>query len=175
MENLGIDIKLLVAQLLNFLLFFIIINKFLVKPFLLFLNQEKKQDKDKEEALSKIKKIEESLIDDQTRAKAKINQEYNKIMEQAKKDSQQIKDEMIIQAQKEVEEIRIRMKKQLEAERNALYKDIKEQITTVSLNLVSDGLKEALDDSDKSKITKRILMKLTTKDLITNYNGHLDE
>lgn len=168
MENLGIDIKLLVAQLLNFLLFFIIIKKFLVKPFLQFLNQEKKQDQDKEEALIKAKKIEESLKDDQAKSKANAQKEYNRMMEQAKKDSQQIKDEMIAQAQKEIEGIKTRIKKQLDEERDTLYKSIKEQIASVSLNLVSDGFKEALDDADKTKITKRILMKLKDKELITN-------
>ncbi len=168
MENLGIDLKLLVAQLLNFLLFFILIKKFMVKPFLSFLDNEKKQDKEKEEALAQIKKTEEALIKDQEKAKAKTREELETFLKKAKKDSQQIKDEMILEAQKEAGEIKSRMDKQLSEERESLYRDIKKQITEVSLNLVSEGLKEALDESDKSKITKRILMKLTDKEVVTN-------
>ena len=38
MENLGIDGKLLLAQIINFVLFFILVTKFVVKPFTAFLN-----------------------------------------------------------------------------------------------------------------------------------------
>ena len=41
MENLGIDIKLLIAQMINFGLFFFIIKKFVTKPFLNFVEDEK--------------------------------------------------------------------------------------------------------------------------------------
>jgi F0F1-type ATP synthase membrane subunit b/b' len=41
MENLGIDGKLLSAQLINFILFFIIYKKYIAKPFMAFLKKEK--------------------------------------------------------------------------------------------------------------------------------------
>ena len=44
MENLGIDIKLLIAQLINFGIFFFIIAKFVAKPFTKFLNEERNKD-----------------------------------------------------------------------------------------------------------------------------------
>lgn len=168
MENLGIDPKLLMAQLINFLLFFVIIKKFIVKPFTLFLDQEKKQEKEKEDTLAKIKKTEELLLKDQANAKAKARLELDSMLEQAKKDGLQIKQEMLVAAQKEVDEIKERMKKQLEEEKEGMYKEMKEQIAAVSINLVNEGIKDALDESDKSKITKRILSNLSKTELLQN-------
>jgi len=160
MENLGIDGKLLIAQLINFLLFFFIIKKFIVKPFTLFLDQEKKQDKEKEDSLAKIKKSEEAMINEQNKARENAKKELDIIIDQAKKDSQAIKQEMIEDAKQEADEIKERMKKQLEEERDNLYKDIKDQIAKVSFDLVEAGLKDNLDKEARKKITLSILRNL---------------
>ena len=47
MENLGIDLKLMIAQSINFLLFFFIVKKFIAKPFTNFLEEEKNKEKEK--------------------------------------------------------------------------------------------------------------------------------
>ena len=46
MENLGIDVKLLIAQVVNFALFLFIFHRFISKPFLRFLDSEKKKDEE---------------------------------------------------------------------------------------------------------------------------------
>lgn len=168
MENLGIDAKLLLAQVLNFILFFILIKKFIVKPFNVFLDQEKKQDKEKEEALAKIKKSEENILNEQNKAQQKAKKELDIILAQAKKDSQLIKQEMITEAQKEADEIKERMKKQLLQEKEELYKEVKEQIAKVSMYLVENGLKDSLDDNTKKKITVKILKNLSDKTFVQN-------
>ncbi|MDO8609962.1 MAG: ATP synthase F0 subunit B [bacterium] len=160
MENLGIDPKLLLAQVINFLLFFFIIKKFIVKPFNLFLDQEKKQDKDKEEALATIKKTEEEIVIKEQKLTEKAKKEMNLMLDQAKKDSEQVKSEMLKQAEIEAEGVKTKMKKQLEEERDSLYKELKEKIADVSMSVVTQSLSEALDETDKKKVTQRILKNL---------------
>ena len=63
MENLGIDGKLLLAQMINFALFFILVKQFMVKPFTSFLNQERKNEEEKNRMLEKLKKSEEAGIE----------------------------------------------------------------------------------------------------------------
>ena len=47
MDKLGIDVKLLIAQLVNFGLFFFIFQKFIAKPFLGLIKSEEKKEKAK--------------------------------------------------------------------------------------------------------------------------------
>lgn len=162
MENLGIDGKLLLAQIINFLLFFYLIKRFVVKPFMGFLDNEKKQEKEKETALSKIKKAEEELVLQEQKHKEKAKKELDLILEQAKTDGKQIRTDMLRQAETDAEEIKSRMKKQLEEEKDRLYKDLKKQIADVSLHLVSEGLKETLDAETKRKVTESILKNVKT-------------
>ncbi len=61
MEKLGVDLKLLIAQAINFILFFFIVKKYIAKPFSQFLKSEKENEKEKELSLQKAKKLEEDL------------------------------------------------------------------------------------------------------------------
>lgn len=168
MENLGINPKLLLAQIVNFLLFFYLVKRFIVKPFMLFLDKEKKQEKEKETALNKIKKSEEQLALAEIKLKEKVKKELEAVLEQAKKDGQQIRADMLKQAEADALEIKVRMKKQLDEERERLYKDLRQKIGDVSLYLVTEGLKEALDTETKKKVTERILKNLTSNKININ-------
>ncbi len=168
MENLGIDGKLLLAQILNFLLFFYLIKRFMVKPFMAFLDKEKKQEKEKETALAKIKKAEEQLVIQEAKLNEKAKKELDVILEQAKNDGKQLRVDMLKQAEIDAEEIKMRIKKQLEEEKERLYKDVRQKIGDVSMYLVTEGLKEALDTDTRKKVTERILKNLTTKNITLN-------
>jgi len=55
MEKLGVDIKLLIAQITNFILFFIVFKKLVSKPFKNFLDDERKKEELKEKLSDKFK------------------------------------------------------------------------------------------------------------------------
>lgn len=168
MENLGINGKLLLAQVINFLLFFYLIKRFIAKPFMAFLDKEKKQEKEKETALAKIKKAEEQLTIQETKLKEKAKKELDALLEQAKNDGKQLRADMLKQAETDAEEIKTRMKKQLEEEKDKLYKDVRQKIGDVSMYLVNEGLKETLDSDTKKKVTERILKNLSSNKVNIN-------
>lgn len=162
MENLGINSKLLLAQIINFLLFFYLVKRFIVKPFLGFLENEKKQEKEKEIVLAEVKKAEEKLIAQEARLKERAKKELDLVLEQAKQDGKQLRVDMLKQAEIDAEEIKTRMKKQFEEEKEKLYKDVRQKIGDVSMYLVTEGLKESLDTDTKKKVTQRILKNLSS-------------
>ncbi len=168
MENLGIDGKLLMAQIVNFLLFFILIKKFVLKPFNAFLAQEKKQDKEKEDALEKIKKTEEQMAEQDKKLKEKAKKEIGVLFEQAKKDARDLRADLLKQAELDAQEVRNRTKKLMGEEREALYKDVREKIADLSMHLVTEGLKDSLDAETKKKVTARILKNLTSGNVTFN-------
>ena len=77
MENLGIDGKLLLAQMINFVLFFFLVKKFIVKPFTTFLNQERTNEEEKNKLLEKLKKSEEAGIEAEKKMKEKMKKEFD--------------------------------------------------------------------------------------------------
>jgi len=164
MENLGIDGKLLLAQMINFLLFFILVKQFVVKPFTAFLNQERKSEEEKNKLLEKLKKSEEAGIEVEKKMKEKMKKEFDVLFVQAKKEAQSIRADLIKQAETDAEEIKDKNKKLLEEEKNLLYREVKDKIIKTSLMIVENTLKESLDEASRKKVTGAI---------IKNYQGSL--
>ena len=165
MENLGIDGKLLLAQMINFVLFFILVKKFVVKPCTSFLNQERKNEEEKTKLLEKLKKSEEVAIEAEKKAKEKMKKEFDVLFVQAKKEAQNLRADLIKQAESDAQEIRNKSKKLLEDERNSLYREVKDKIVKTSLMIVESTLRESLDESSRKKITGAI---------IKNYKGRIE-
>jgi len=164
MENLGIDGKLLLAQMINFVLFFILVKKFVVKPFTGFLNQERKNEDDKSKLLEKLKKSEEASMDAERKMKEKMKKEFDVLFAEAKKEAQNIRTDLIKQAEADAQDIKNKNKKMLEEEKNLLYREVKDKIIKTSLMIVENTLKESLDESSRKKVTETI---------IKNYRGRL--
>lgn len=164
MENLGIDGKLLLAQIINFVLFFILVKKFVVKPFSAFLNQERTKDEEKTKLLDKLKKSEEAGIEAEKKMKEKMKKEFDVLFVQAKKEAQSLRSDLVKQAEADAQEIRDKSKKLLEEEKNALYREVKDKIIKTSLMIVENTLKESLDESARKKVTGMI---------IKNYEGNI--
>jgi len=160
MENLGIDLRLLIAQVINFVLFFIIVKKFIMAPFSKFITDEKQREKDKDKHLQDAKKIEEGLVLKEKEFNEKSQKELKKLLDDAKKRAEALTDEILEKAQKEAESIKNKMKTQIEAERDALYRDVKSKVADLSIELVNKGLISALDENTKKKVTQRILKNL---------------
>jgi F-type H+-transporting ATPase subunit b len=159
MENLGIDPKLLIAQIINFILFFFIVKKFIAKPFIQFINNEKNKEKEKEKLLNDLKKSEEAFIFKEKEMKTKMKREINETITEAKKEASDLKKELMKQAEQEVQEMMLKSKEQLEQERIALYSEIKKKVVDLSVLIVNQALIDSLDEEMKKKVTAKIIEK----------------
>ncbi len=157
MENLGIDGKLLLAQMVNFVLFFILVKKFVVKPFTTFLNQERSRDEEKNKLLEKIKRSEEASLEAEKKMKEKMKKELEVLFIQSKKEAQTLRADLIKQAEDDAQEIRDKNKKLLEEEKSTLYREVKDKIIRTSLMIVEKALKESLDESSRKQVTNFIV------------------
>jgi F-type H+-transporting ATPase subunit b len=156
MESLGIDLKLILAQIVNFLALFFLLNKFLYKPILKFLDERKK-------------KIEASLINAEKISKqlAAIEEQQKQILEQArlsasriisegKKFGQEEKEKIIEEAKKKAGE---EMKKGVALARQELEK-AQGQLRQEAVNIAAEMAKkvlEKLSDEEKHKLLKTSL------------------
>ncbi len=165
MENLGIDGKLLLAQGVNFVLFFILVKKFIVKPFTTFLNQERNSEEEKNRLLDKLKKSDEAAVEAERKIKEKMKKEFDALFVQAKKDAQNLRADLIKQAEFDAQEIRDKNKKLLDEEKSTLYREIKDKIIKTSLMIVEKALKESLDQSSRKQVTNFI---------VKNYQGRVE-
>ncbi len=157
MENLGIDSTLILAQGINFALFFIVFKKFLAAPFLRFIASEKKKDQERERMVAQAQILQEKAEKAQSEAREKAKKELSTLMAEAKKEAEATKQELIGQAHAEVESMKASAQAQLEHEREQLEKLAKEQITHMSFVIVEKSLGDVLTPDMKKKVTEAIL------------------
>ncbi len=157
MESLGIDLKLLIAQLVNFILFFYIFKRYIAKPFSQFLKTELDKEKEKERILQEIKKKEEMFTLEEKRIKEKIKKEYEEALKNTKQEAMKVREKIITQAKKDAEEIILKARRQIEEERNEMLKEIKQKAIDLSLLIVEKTLSQFIDKEMHKKINQQIL------------------
>lgn len=157
MENLGIDTKLLIAQLVNFGIFFFIFQKFISKPFFAYLKKQKQEEETRAEFAAEIEKRKEKLEAEDAKMEKKRKEALDKALAQAKEDAASVREEIIETAKKEAAEIVAKGHAQIAEERKELYKDLRQQIASVSMIVVEKALREYLTDDAQKKITQNIV------------------
>jgi len=157
MEQLGIDVKLILAQVINFVVFFFIYKKFIAKPFLKFLRQERNKEKEKELLLKQIKEKEESLNESYRQYQEKVRRESLAILEKTRAEGEKMKAAIIAEGKKEAEEIKTKARRQMESERKKMEEEGRAKVVDLAIVLIKEGLNNYLDDEAKRKLTKYIL------------------
>lgn len=160
MENLGIDIKLIGSQLLNFFVFYLIFQKFISKPFLKYLADEKKKDEEKERMMKKLQEGEATLATKEKEMRAKGKVDYDAQMVKAKEQGEALKADIVAQGNKEAEAAKKKAQEQMAAEKEAMTKDIKQKVATLSTLVVTKGLQEYLKPAAQKEVTEHIITNL---------------
>lgn len=165
MENLGVDPKLLIAQIINFGLFFFIFSTFIAKPFLAFIQNEKKKDAERARANELAAKQETELMKKEEEMKLRLKREYDKALHEAKNDAVAVRTTLMSEAKSEAEAYIAKAKKEIGDEKKSMEREMKERVGALSVVLVERGLREYLTDDMQKGVTKRILTHLETQNL----------
>lgn len=163
MENLGIDIKLLVAQLINFGLFFFIYKKFIAGPFISIMQGEKKKDAERKRMLEDVAKQKEALVLAERVAKGEIQKKTEESLKVVHHAAALERGILIKKAHEESAEIVKKAEKQIEEERRQMEKQYKETLAKVSVMTVEHVLKDFLSEDMQKQINAKVLSNLERK------------
>lgn len=164
-DKLGIDLKLLIAQAVNFLILLAILTKLIYKPILNVLDKRKKMI---EENVENTQKIEERL--------AKIEEEKDKIMseaseaamaavEKAKKEAEEEKQKILTNAKKEISSLAERYRGQLQEEKKQMLQEIKGEIAALIVQSSEKIIKKEFKKDDQKRLEEAIKDELASAKL----------
>ncbi|PIQ72499.1 hypothetical protein COS50_00520 [Candidatus Roizmanbacteria bacterium CG03_land_8_20_14_0_80_35_26] len=160
MESLGIDIKLLIAQIINFGLFFYVFKKYLAKPFASFMSDEAKLEKEKERIMEDLKKKEEELTTSQNKAKNLMKKELDAALKKVKEDAARLKANLIVEAKKDSQVIIDKGKKQIEVERAEMEREMKKKIVQLTGLVLERSFSSYLSSDMQKEVNKNVLKNL---------------
>lgn len=163
MENLGIDPKLIIAQLINFALLFFVFKKFMATPFLNYIKEERRKEEEKNKLLAELNKQTEALDEQKKNLRQEQKKEMEKAMVEIRSETEMVKQDLLSKAKKEADEIVSKAKLQLADEREVMNKELRQKVATVSTLLVEKGLRSYLTEEEQRRVTQNILNNLPSE------------
>jgi len=160
LEKLGIDWRLLIAQIVNFLILLTVLYKLLYKPVLKMLNDRTTRI---EKSLADAAKIESNVKQADEERMQKIveaRKEAQKIIEEAKKEAEKVKQDLVAEARQEAEKILTAGKTQLEAEKENVLKGIRKEVAGLVIAGTEQVLQDIVDDNMHKAITEATMRRV---------------
>ena len=160
MEKLGIEPKILLAQVVNFVLLLFLFKKYLLKPFFTKLDEEKKRVKEEENKLKSYEKKEQELFEKRATLEAEYEKKLKTTYARMKKETDEAKRQILKEAQNEAEELRRHTMELIEAEKQKNTAEMRREAYQVAVSLVERVLKESLSKELQKEIMSEVMTKL---------------
>lgn len=157
MENLGLDPKLIAAQILNFVVFFFIFSKFMAKPFAHYIKKQKESEQERELLTEGLRKREAAIAEEKEKMLQKAREEVNRMLAAAKEDGEKLVADARARAHTEAEEIIAKARADIEQMKKDAEKEMQQRIVDMSMVLLKKGLAEYLTEDARKYVTKYIL------------------
>jgi len=155
--KLGIDWRLLIAQLINFAILFWVLRKFLYKPILDVLEKRQKTiEKGFQDAASAEQKLSRAEKDVSMLVQ-KAKQEATHIIEQAQKTAQQERQETVQKAKEEVHRIISEAREKILAERQDMLEGAQKELVAVVVEAVNAVLRDVSDKKVSAELAKKAI------------------
>jgi len=150
--KLGIDWKILIAQLINFGLVVLVLWRFAYKPIIAMLEQRTAKI---EGGVKNAERVEQELKDIMVRREEelkKARQESQAIVEQARRDAGVLRDELRQAAETEAQHVLAQTRQSMAAEKTQMMQEAKGELALMVRMAAEKVLSEKLDDAGDAKL-----------------------
>ena len=160
MEKLGIEPKLLIAQIVNFLIIVFVLTKLLYKPILSMLAKRKKEIEEGLKLTEKMRLEEEKFEQKKQKMLETTRGEAQQILEEARKQAKEEEKEIIAGAHKESEAIIEKGKAEAERARSEMEKGVKKSAIDLAAAMTKRLLTGVLTNEEKHKLISKHIKEL---------------
>jgi len=156
-ETFHIDVKLIIAQMINFAIVFSVLYWFAFKPLSKVMAERTSKI---EKGLADAQKVEEKLAETErefNKALVQAKKQANQILEKAAVDAEAGKRQMTAKAKEEIGAIINREKQKMQAEKAVTLKEIKKEVADLVIAAVEKVLGEKMDEKKDREMIKKII------------------
>lgn len=157
MDKLGINIPILLAQLINFTILLVVLYLVAYKPILRMLDSRSAKVKESMETAQKIK---EQADRTEEEVKAQLNEarrEGQEVIAQASKVGERVKEEARQAARQEAQALMDRAKAEIEREREKSLDSLRKEFADIAIMAAERVIKESLDRKAHQRIIQEVL------------------
>ena len=157
MEALGINPNLLITQILNFIILFILLRLLLYKPILNMLNSRKQKI---QESLEYAERVKRDAADQQKEFDRKLEEtrrEMQAAVAAAAQSGERERETILVQARDDARKMIDQAKGQIEYERKQMLSDLREEVVRLSLLAAQRVVSQSLDDKAHRQLVSDFL------------------
>ena len=162
LHQLGIDPKVMAAQITGFVLLWIVLAKFLFRPVLALLNTRQQEVKSLYDSAEGERAKAEEFRADYEKRLAGIETEARARIQAAIKEAQGAKNEILADAKSRSEEVLRRGQEDLAREREKVLAQLREETVNISLAAAGRVIEESLDEARHRKLVSDFINKIGT-------------
>ncbi len=155
----GLDLKLFIAQLVNFAIVLFVLWKWVFRPVAKGLTARTEKIEKSLKDAQQITQDKETFDTWKNAEMSKVQQEASGIITQAKQEAEQLRQKLTDQTKQEQEKIVQQTKAQLEQEKQNAVQVVKGQIADMVVGATETILREKLDDKKDQELIKQALQK----------------
>jgi F-type H+-transporting ATPase subunit b len=157
MEGIGINLPLLIAFVVNFLLLFGLLGVFLYKPVLKVLDERAGKIKDSMEQAEKIKVQLEKTESEIKQQMELARKEGQKIIAQAEQIGERLKTEAKDEARREAESYITKAHAEIQHQRDKDIEELRAQFATIAISAAEKVINQSLDKEKHRKLLGEVL------------------
>ncbi|OGF19759.1 ATP synthase F0 subunit B [Candidatus Falkowbacteria bacterium RIFCSPHIGHO2_02_FULL_45_15] len=155
-----IDVRLLIAQAVNFAIVFVILYYFGIKPLMKILTERSKKIEDSLKNATKIEKELQQTESKRAEVIKKAKQEANELLAEVERQGEERRHEMTAKAKEEIVKIVAKTKEDLAIDKAIMLKHVKEEAAEMIVNAVEKVLGKKLTNADDKKFIEEAVQEV---------------
>jgi F-type H+-transporting ATPase subunit b len=155
-----VDVRLLIAQALNFAIVFAVLYYFGIRPLMKILTERSKKIEDSLKNASKIEKELKLTESNREEIMHQARQEASALLTEVERKGEERKKEMMGKAKEEIEKIVAKTKEDLEVEKKIMLKHVKEEAAEMIVNAVEKILSKKMTGEDDKKLIEETVKEI---------------
>ena len=158
--SLGINLPLLLAFVINFIILLALLGKFLYKPVLKMLDERAQRIRESMEQAEAIRRDYEQAKAEVQRQIEKGRQEAQAILAQDVQKGEALKEEARTEASSQAKAIVEKARVQLEAERDKMVEDLRKEFVSLLILASEKVIRQSLDKEKHSRLIEETLSQI---------------
>ncbi len=162
MEGIGINLPLLIAFVINFIILFALLSIFLYKPVLKMLDERQAKIK---ESMEQAEKIRQETARSEEEIKAHLEtarKEGQAIIVQATQIGERLKEEAKESARQEAESVIAKARTEIQRDRDKTIEELREEFADIAILAAEKVINETLDKKKHRKLIEEVLKESAT-------------
>jgi len=157
LEGLGINVQLLVAQIINFLILLGLLYLFAYKPILKMFDERANRIKESMDMTESIKEKAASAEEDAKKRLEEAGREGQEVIARAIKTGEEIKQKAEKDAKPEAEALVSRARQEIQQERDEAVAELRKEFTDLTISAAEKVIEKELDKEEHRKLIDKVL------------------